>query len=1273
MASSKIINENQLDNWVRGNAAKAQGIVVELVWRLICASCPSPQQRRFPLGDSIGQHGADGTLETEYEFLPFVPEGKSVWEIGTNVDARAKANRDYKSSSAVTPEAIRGETTFIFVTPLSGRRGWADSWKPEGIETWLTDKRSRGDWKDVRVLDGTNLIEWISMFPAVGYWLAGLVNQLPDDFDTIESHWHLLSAFGEPPPLIPKLFIINREQAAEKLKRLLVDRIDSQLRLDTRFPQHLKDFVSAYVASLPEAERYEIQNRVLIFDSKEALKKACSLNESHIFVADFSLDGDSGPQLIQAALNRRHAVVFSSAPGGAPHGNACELFHPRISQMKEALIKSGYSEERARSLTNHAGRDLSALLRLIQGLSAHPDWATQSEASDLAIAHFLGQWQEESEGDREAAEALSGKPYGEWIVKIRKAASAKSAPLEFLNGRWKFTSRYEPWLYLGKLIGPEVLERFEKISITVLSEADPRLELPKEKRFAVDIYGKGPRYSSRIREGIAETLSLLGSHGESLTACPHGQPQLIVSRVVRELLSEADSKRWASLDDVLPLLAEAAPDIFLDAVEDASEKADEPFSGVFAEEGDVLFGGGSFVTGLLWALESLAWSGDNLIRVCGILANLASIDPGGRWENRPINSLITILLPWLPQTTGGADKRHASLRTIARDHPDVAWNILLALLPRQHQTSMHTHRPKWRDYIPEDWRVGAVWGQIWRDQAVYADLALKLARNDPERLASLLKYYFRMHPEYSNFAYVLRERLQSKAIISLPDDQRLELWTTIINKVTNHRKYADSPAWAINGETLQELEAVADKIKPKEPEVRHKRLFSGRDFDLYEDKGNWEEQRNRLTQSRINALREILNRKGFDGLKKFWRSVEAPHEVGNAYGSDAERADDAQVLPTLLNSGVDSDLRFAVSYIWRRFVLNKWDWVDSIDRSKWSVDSKATFFAALPFVNGVWERVTAELAENESIYWKCARVHPERGDLDRIEYAIEQLINNNRPDAAIQCIWLGDIWGGEYSELALRALETISDENHIDAHTIGEAFSHLQEDEEVDKNRLAAMEIKFLGILNKFSYAQPRTLYRQLAESPDFFCQTIQLVYRSKKKGDQNSEEKHELDEEKKFIAERAYRLLSEWDHPPGLMVDRTFDGKRLHDWVVDVKNRCSETGHWDIASNHIGKVLFYAPQDSKGLWVEPVCELLNSKDGFYYREGLENQIFNSRGVHGFSGGKEEIELAEQWENVADYADSGGFSRLANTLRQLGKTYREEAKRSIVEHRERFD
>jgi hypothetical protein len=112
-----LITENQLDEWVRGNSRDAQGMIVELVWRLVAASCPKPRERRFPLGDSIGQHGPDGVLDVQLSFEPFIPEGHSYWEIGTGVNARDKATSDYNDLTAAVPESIWVKTTFVFVTP----------------------------------------------------------------------------------------------------------------------------------------------------------------------------------------------------------------------------------------------------------------------------------------------------------------------------------------------------------------------------------------------------------------------------------------------------------------------------------------------------------------------------------------------------------------------------------------------------------------------------------------------------------------------------------------------------------------------------------------------------------------------------------------------------------------------------------------------------------------------------------------------------------------------------------------------------------------------------------------------------------------------------------------------------------------------------------------------------------------------------------------------------------------------------------------------------
>jgi hypothetical protein len=194
-----------------------------------------------------------------------------------------------------------------------------------------------------------------------------------------------------------------------------------------------------------------------------------------------------------------------------------------------------------------------------------------------------------------------------------------------------------------------------------------------------------------------------------------------------------------------------------------------------------------------------------------------------------------------------------------------------------------------------------------------------------------------------------------------------------------------------------------------------------------------------------------------------------------------------------------------------------------------------------------------------------------------------------------------------------------------------------------------------------------------LAERPDYFCEIIRSLYLSKNEPAPQPEQKPEVDEAKANAAQQAYRLFSDWDHPPGLFRDGKFDGQKLNEWCAAVKAQCVESGHWEVASHQIGEVLYYAPTNAEGLWEESVCELLDSKDDVEYRRGLQIRVFNSRGVHGFSGGKDETALAEKWERLAGLAEAKGFVRLGTTLRELGKSYREDARRAITENRHDFE
>jgi len=1265
-----LVTENQLDEWVRGNARDAQGVIVELVWRLVAASCPKPRERRFPLGDSIGQHGPDGMLDVHLSFEPFVPQGRSYWEIGTGLNARDKATSDYNDLTGAVPEIVRLETAFVFVTPHSGRRDWEYTWKEDAQASWLEDRRKRGEWKDVRIIDGTKLIDWVHQFPPVELWLVQKIRGMSaEQIETPGQRWNVVKSIGEPPPLTPNLFLANRTEAIARLKEVL-DAISIQLKLTTHYPDQVVDFVSAYLASLDDESRVEAAGRCLIVSTIDAWNRICSQYRDLILIADVALDlsGDVGTKLIQKARRAGHAVIFGGPHGGIPDPASAPLPMPRSHQVQEALEKAGYSEERARTLAQKSGGNLGSLLRCIQNLSLMPEWAERAEAAELAIAMVLGSWSDKSDSDCAVVEELVGKAYGEWIGKIREIALRPAIPLIQRDGNWKFIPRYEGWYALGPRLFDEHLDRLKVVAVSTLREKDPQFELPSEERYMASIHGKVLSHSHILRNGLAETLALLGSHPRALTSCSIGKAEATAALAVREILADADWVLWASLDDLLPLLAEAAPGEFLNAVETALQSDPCPFDELFAQESSGVVGR-TYMSGLLWALETLAWDADLLSRVVICLGELAARDPGGQWANRPANSLNTIFLPWLPQTCAPIVKRVAAVRILLTELTDIGWKLLVSLLPQHHSVSLGTRRPTWRTTIPDDWRKGVTHREYWEQVSAYAELAISEAKKDVSKLAELIDHLESLpQPAHEQ----LLDHLRSDAVVDMPEADRLRIWNQLVNLATKHRKFAEAQ-WAMKPEQVDNIAAIADRLAPDEPFFRHQRLFSEHDFELYEEKGNHEVQMKELERRRQGAVAEVAASGGTGAVIAFAKAVESPWRVGIAFGTIASPDADGMILPALLESEQKTLAQFAGGFVWGRFRSWGWEWVYSIETSQWTPTQIGQFLSFLPFTPETWECTNSLLKENQSAYWSKTSANPFQAD-ESLEFAVDRLVEHGRPFAAIRCLYkmLHDNQPFDKQKAIralLEALKLSESPHSIDVYKTVEIIKALQEDPDTNPDDLFRVEWAYLPLLDEHRGASPKLLWRRLADDPRFFCEVIRLAFRSK-------EEEHlaeEVTEERENIATNAYRLLSEWCIPPGLREDGAYDGNALIAWLDAVKEECAKTGHLEIAMTMVGHMLIHVPADPDGLWIHrSAAAVLNEKDAQDMRIGFCTELYNSRGTHWVDPtGKPERELAAKYRKQAEAVENAGYHRLATTLRELADTYEREAQQ--ISHRMPFD
>ncbi len=1267
MDHTHIIRANDLERYADTIASEA--LIPELIYLLVKQSVSNLSLCRIPYGEAVNQPGWDGLVEAGDSFLEFVPEGASYWEIGTGAKPQDKATSDFKKRTDALSEINRAKASFVFVTPRS------TIWNVEKQLQWRESRKDSG-WKQIRIIDGVKLADWLREFPNLGRWMAknvGITTNL-GGISTPREHWDLVIGQDntDDPPLPASLFTSARTNACDALEAVFNGE-SQKLFLLAESEIDVDDFVAAYLASLDNERGKVYSNGCLFINDEDAWRSVVEVLQRHVLVASPRLGLDSEHMDLQTvAINKGHAVIIplcGALSGDNPH--IIKLQSPSRQQIESILVEAGYPNVRARELAGIGGEHISALRRYLLGLQSLPPYATWDNARLIAQAGLVGKWDGTNEADREAIGDILGKDYGEWIETLRTDVLRSDSPLMQRDEKWRFVARGEAWNALGSRITDVDLTRFKDIAVKVLSERDPQFDLPKEERYAANFLGKQLKYSNRFREGIAETLALLGSKSRALSSCSQGKAEATAILAVRQILHDAGWERWASLNPQLPLLAEAAPDEFLDAVESVLVNLDQtPFHEIFSQEGSGGFGGWNYMSGLLWALETLAWSPDHLSRVAVILSEISSIDPGGNWANRPANSLADIFLPWHVQTTATFEKRMVAINTVLSEQPDVGWKLLLSLLPHNYATTNGCRQPTWRDYIPKDWKDSVSGTGYWEQVAIYTELLIELAKKNADKLSELIKWL----PDLPTPA---REsvlgHLMSKGIVHLPEIARLHIWENLDGLVRRHRKFTDAK-WSLPEEELLKIEEVAKALAPIAPELKYQRLFSNRDFELDQERGNYDEQRKRLDDDRQIAIQEILSKGGLQAAQAFAQTVASPDQVGRVLGIIASDELEQVILTTLLDTTEEVNKWVVAGFIQARNWKLKWTWVDSVLEREWTTAQKANFLALLPFEEEVWRRVESQLGEQyEGLYWRNIMVNPFGMNCDPTE-AIKMLLKYQRASAAVSCVY-GTTLGSDSKfdvNLATRAmlalLELPSDIKHLEQEQIIEVINKLQESSTADQDALFRIEWNFLPWLGQFSSASPITLENRLASDPAFFAEVVSLVFRSKF----DKRDAPEPDEQRRNLASNAYKLLSEWRRCPGIIHNESFNINAFNEWLSEARRITEKTGHGIIGQIYIGKVLTHAPADQNGLWIhEAVAEALNGKDTKEMRSGFTTEISNQRGVHGFTAGKEERELAQQNRDKAEALEAKGFSRFATAMRELANQYERDA--DLQANRDIFD
>ncbi len=1254
MARLGLVDQNELRRWADSRGAAAD--LPRLIRRLILETGRGIVELGFPGGEGIASGGWDGTARAT-EATAHIPQGLSLWELSVERGVGSKADRDYAKRTATPDGTPTTECTYV----AASLRRWGKR------REWAQEKRRDARWRDVRAFGVDDIEEWLESSPVTHAWVSELLGFHPHGLLTIETWWDGWST--QTMPSFPPEGVLGGREAAVDALRTELSKPPQIVTASASSDEEVAAFLAAVATVDAAKDGGALRARSALVDRVEAWRRLREHQRPLVLLPWVREVAD------EIASGSAHHLIVPVVEGAD-----ADITLPPIDPVgcKEALRHAGLEEDRAEEVGRIARLSVRAARRSVANKPElhRPDWATPPVERLVRRSAVAGRWHENTPGDREIIEGLFEVGYDELREQLAPLATGIDPLLARTGASLSLVSHVDAWLLLRNELGNNDLERFREGALEVLSLPNPELEFPPSERWRAAAAEKRRPHSADLRTGLATTLALLGVYGEASVDGSGMTGESWARWIVREILERANAlggiELWASLRDVLTLLAEAAPAEFLDAVRDGLAEDPPLLRSIFMDSGE---GGSLFAdsthSSLLWALEVCAWSPDHLGQVVDLLARLAEVDPGGQFANRPGRSLEEIFCPWHPQNSVSNERRLSALDGLRDRHPEVAWKLLISMLPDQHGISHPTAPPTYRHWKPSD--ISVTWPDYWQFIDEVCKRLLDDAAQSVERWRTIVD-------EVPNLPEPRRgealERLDQFAAEGLEEAERVVLWEMLRSKAAHHREFASAP-WALPEAEVARLEQVAERFAPTSAGERWRWLFDEHLPDIPDvaHRADFQGHSVALAEVRADAARAIAGSLEWPELHAYAKSIKLPWFFAAALAQAGVLDHEARLID-LLGSDEAADKEFAEGYLSQRFRTEGWAWLEPISqRDDLSGRQRALLLLLTHDYPVAWERAEGFGQEVSTEFWRAFRVIG-LGDFAHVETAAAKLLETGRPRAALDLLALYKRQEEDErrADLMAESLERLldqpaddSDLGQLSRYQFMEIFSALERSQ-IERDRLGRLEWAYLPIF-EFEKSPP-TLGRFLAENPQFFVDVLSRVYRPRppEGSTEESEEEAEpeADETEQALATNAYRLLSDWRTVPGLREDGTIDADLLNTWVDEARPALRDTGRLGIGDEHIGRVFASSPPDPDGSWPpHAVRDLLERVQSSHMEDGLRLQIFNDRGVTTralLAGGEQERTLAERYhEQSEQFVDR--WPRTAAILRELAESYERSARR----------
>lgn len=1219
----------------------------ELVRRLVFSTLARQQPSlHFLSGESNGYAGWDGWVEVTYEENGRVSRHRSLWEISTDRNFERKFKCDFRSAETKKLPHGWSKSEVIYVG-LTMR-----SVTPKAL-AFIKEKLSpieRANWAGVVLLAADDMVQWIEKTPSVEDWATEEFQVGSGRFGRSLEHWYSAWSKQTTPPVTEQLLTAGRNISqltaafraeAESVSTLLCDSTEEGVAL-----------IYCAVRALSESDAKLIMaSSLVVVDDGHADRLAYEplppLGMPTVILVPPATKHQN--RLIQAGY--RVLKVLGRADDSP---NAMRFERASVQDFAAALEHSmGLNSVDAEVVARSVGSSVSIwhiqTLLINEQQPTLPIWAYSQQIDAVVAAVFAGAWREDSSQDIAIVSELAGMDDAQLSGALYPYARCATPLLELIGSSRLVIAPTAAFEFIRRSITRHHIARLSNAVTSVFREVSKEVEdrWRGGGHFPI-IRNPMEEVSNGLRDGLAETLLRVAVLGSPLVQSGalqgYSTAQGYVDQLIRQLDGlSTDPRILASLNRQLPVLIEAAPSPFLDALDALIQGAPDGLSLMLSDEPGIF--GRSFHTGLLWGLEGLAWSPDLLSRIAHLLAALARLDHDGQLSNRPFNSLCEIFLPWHPGTSCDPRTRTEVLRSIVQCEPEIGWKLLVALLPGKRSTSSPTHRPRWRNFGQLD-RRSIRRSEVMEAYELNIALTLQVADSDPDKLKDIVGLYCNFSAHHKA---ILEAAISVVSRSSASSEKRQRLWSRLHRFCRHHASFADAD-WAISKAELERLQEIADGFALEDPVLRHRWLFDEQFPDLGERNFDYDEQSRKLQVLRREALADVLAFKGWDGVHQLVSIATYGYIVGNEVGQ--LECEDIDVLAAMNAWQAQEEPQWMAfrSASCSRAAFKGPMWTSNLLRFAnnhgWRPTSIAMAIVDYPDEIQTYNTVRQLGDDIRKEYW-TRRVGYLRGmneDIKAFESAVEEFIQYGR---AVDLI---DQNGNDLPklghDLVLKVLDsfiaTPPDAEKIRSLTsiqydLQRIFDWLREQPETGIEALARREYALLPLLTDQGIeCHDLALHELLRQQPEFFVEVVCDLYKP-------ASSERELAEKDiatvKLRAHMAFELLGSWRTPPGTC-DGLVSVEKLDGWVTSAREMLSEQDRAEIGDQTIGRLLYHLPSDQNDgafppLGLRILLERWRSKQ---IERGIEIESINARGVYSKNmdeGGRQERELSNQWHRSA--------------------------------------